>query len=372
MLRWLQFGDLHACEGDDWASLALFERLVAEANAGFADRLDFAVLPGDNANHATPEQFRRVAETSRHLKTPLHVLPGDHDFEAGHLQDFRALLAPQALPRMEVIAGTPCLFLDIVSAGAGGPDFRVGREQTAWLRRTLGEIDSARGAVVFMHAFPGDLKEGCEEVASLFAQSGVRYVGTGHTHYNDVLNDGHVIYGATRSTGEIEEAEGEPGFSLSALDGDVLSWRFRAMGQPGPFVLITSPSDLRLVTDYTSRTQVPEGRVELRAEIFGSAASVTARLGSGEDVPMSRASEGHWRASFEGLSDGLHTAVVTAQDDHGAKDRDQIEILVRNARERPKRAPTLALGRDVHSVRFWPSHGIVGGRLGPNANGRKW
>ena len=372
MLRWLQFGDLHACEGDGWASLAVFEQLVAEANAGFADRLHFAVLPGDNANHATPEQFRRVGDVARALKTPLHVLPGDHDFEAGHLKDFRALLAPAPLPRAETIQGTPCLFLDIVSQGSGGPDFRLGREQTAWLRRTLAHIEPSRGALVFMHAFPGDLKEGCEEVATLFAESGVRYVGTGHTHYNDLLNDGHVIYGATRSTGEIEEANGEAGFSLSALDGDVLSWRFRPQGQKGPFVLITSPSDIRLVTDYPSRTHVPEGRFELRAEIFGRAVSASARLGEGVERAMSRSDEGHWTALFEGVPDGLHTVIVTAWDESGAQDSDRIDILLRGARERPKRAPSFALGRDVHSVRSWPSHGISGGRLGPNANGRKW
>lgn len=51
---------------------------------------------------------------------------------------------------------------------------------------------------------------------------------------------------------------------------------------------------------------------------------------------------------------------------------DTIEILVRNSRERPKRGPAVALGHSVHSVRSWPGHGIPGGRLGPNMNGRKW
>lgn len=371
MLRWLQFGDLHVCDGDGWESLRRFEQLVEEANQGFASRIDFAVLPGDNANHAKGEEFRQVAEAAGRLEMPLHVLPGDHDFEAGHLDDFRRLLAPAPLPRVERIGDTRCLFLDIVSAGSGGPDFRLGQAQTAWLHRTLQEGEAER-SIVFMHAFPGDLREGCEEVAALFARSGVAYVGTGHTHYNDLLNDGHVVYGATRSTGEIEE--GPPGSSVSALDGDVLSWRFRTLGSGWPFVLVTSPSDFRLATDLQSRTQVPEGSIAVRAELFGasSSAAVSARLDGERETPLERDADGTWIARFEDVPDGLHVLSVTATEPDGASDTDRVEVLVRNARERPKRGPALALGRDLHSIRAWPSHGIPGGRLGPNANGRKW
>jgi Icc protein len=150
---------------------------------------------------------------------PLLILPGDHDFEAGHLDDFRQILTPKTFPRVETIGETAVILLDIVSAGSGGPDFRLGHAQSRWLRNTLS--GSAKPIVVFMHAFPGDLKDGANEIVRLFADAGVAYVGTGRTHYNDILNDGHVIYGATRSTGEIEE--GPAGYSISALDGDVIS-----------------------------------------------------------------------------------------------------------------------------------------------------
>ncbi|WP_019997666.1 metallophosphoesterase [Aureimonas ureilytica] len=369
MLRWLQFGDLHVCEGDGWESLDRFRRLVDEANRGLAGRVDFAVLPGDNANHAQPEEFRCIAEVAGRLRLPLHILPGDHDFEAGHLDTFRALLAPAPLPRAETIGDTQCLFLDIVSAGSGGPDFRLGAAQTAWLHRTLQQGEAQR-RLVFMHAFPGDLRDGCEEIAALFARSGVAYVGTGHTHYNDLLNDGHVIYGATRSTGEIEE--GAPGFSVSALDGDVVSWRFKTLESGWPFVLVTSPSDWRLATDTQSRTQVPEAAIMVRAEVFGASSSVTARLDDARETALTQDGDGVWCARFEDVADGLHRLDVTATDAGGQSDTDRIEVLVRKARERPKRPPSLALGRDVHSVRVWPHKGIPGGRLGPNANGRKW
>lgn len=371
MLRWLQFGDLHACEGDGWESLRTFETLVEEANAGLSGRIDFAVLPGDNANHATPEQFGRVADVGARLSMPLFVLPGDHDFEAGHLDDFRRLLEPLPLPRVEEIGGARIVLLDIVGAGSGGPDFRLGHVQSAWLKHRLSGETSAP-TIVFMHAFPEDLREGGEAVATAFADAGVAYVGTGHTHYNDLLNDGHVVYGATRSTGEIEE--GPPGFTLSALDGDVVSWRFRTLGGGWPFVLVTSPSVLRLVTNAQSRTQVPERGFEVRAEVFGAGPGlrVTATLDGAGERALSPDGHGGWCCRFEDVADGLRVLAVTAVASDGALDTDTVEVLVRDARERPKRGAAVALGHSVHSVRSWPSHGIPGGRLGPNANGRKW
>lgn len=53
MLTWLQFGDLHASEADGGESLEIFSRLIDDANRHLANSVDFAVLPGDNANHAT-------------------------------------------------------------------------------------------------------------------------------------------------------------------------------------------------------------------------------------------------------------------------------------------------------------------------------
>ncbi len=166
MLSWLQFGDLHVCEQDGWDSLDRFRRLVAAADENLAGQVDLAVLPGDNANHATEEQFARIAEAAAALRLPLHAIPGDHDFEAGNLDGFSRHLARQPLPYRIEAGGSRILFLDIVSAGSGGPDFRLGSAQTRWLRR---ELDAAQDdgvpAVVFMHAYPGDLHAGADEVA---------------------------------------------------------------------------------------------------------------------------------------------------------------------------------------------------------------
>ena len=50
---------------------------------------------------------------------------------------------------------------------------------------------------------------------------------------------------ATRSTGQIEE--GPVGYSVIAADAGIVSWRFKALQDAFPFVLIASPADYRLV-----------------------------------------------------------------------------------------------------------------------------
>jgi Icc protein len=50
----------------------------------------------------------------------------------------------------------------------------------------------------------------------------------GHTHYNEIGNDGRTLYTATRSTGQIEE--GPAGFSVTNIDDGIASWRFLELG----------------------------------------------------------------------------------------------------------------------------------------------
>jgi 3',5'-cyclic-AMP phosphodiesterase len=76
----------------------------------------------------------------------------------------------------------------------------------------------------------------------------VRLIDMGHTHYNEVANDGQTLYTATRSTGQIEE--GRVGFSLTSIDGDVTSWKFLRLGEL-PAVMIASLGDERFITGAT-------------------------------------------------------------------------------------------------------------------------
>jgi len=375
MLCWTHVGDLHASDEDEWDSLRLLSRIAQEIDGNMGRATDFAFLPGDNANNGEPSQYRRIREALEGFGRPWFAIPGDHDFEPKSLANFYAGLNAQNLPLSVSIKGHRCIFLDIVSSGSGGPDFRLGAVQTDWLKDQLSQSESdPERPVVFMHAFPGDLAEGGEALAKLFAEHQVASIDTGHTHYNELLNDGEAIYSATRSTGQIEE--GPPGFSVHAIDGSVASWRFKPLDSPWPFVLITSPADRRLIVDRALDDQSPKGPFAVHAKAFGEdIEQVTLSIDDQPTIVMSAVAGalGLWAATVGRLEDGRHSLVVSATALTGATDRDRIEVEVMSPG--PSTGGTLKPrpGDHVHTLGAWPERGLLGSQLGPNKNGTiKW
>ncbi|MDF3983606.1 metallophosphoesterase [Luteibacter sp. PPL554] len=374
MLTWIHIGDLHASDEDDYVSVGHLETIVEAVNQAPEGAVDFVYLPGDNANHATQEQYRRLRPLLDRLNVPFHAIPGDHDFETKSLDTFYTELGMDHLPMAVDVKGYRCLFLDVVSAGTGGPDFRLGDTQWGWLQHELHRSQAAeQPAVVFMHAYPGDLKQGGEAIAHAFADANVAFVDTGHTHYNELLNDGWVIYGATRSTGQIEEDDGRPGYTVIHVDDGVVSWRFRRLGDDRPFVTITQPADHRLVTGRTRHEPLKDGRMTIRAKVLGDdVTAVTASVGGGDAVAMHPVpgEPAVWACavSVDAQARPLEV-VVTATDRQGAVGDDAIRVATHPAEARTGRH---GLGTDVHAIEAWPRHGLLGSQLGPNKNGRHW
>ena len=87
MLTWVHFGDLHASDEDGWESVQLLRQLTREADR-LTRAVDFAFLPGDNANHGEPEQYRRIREVLDGFGLRWFAIPGDHDFEPKSLTNF--------------------------------------------------------------------------------------------------------------------------------------------------------------------------------------------------------------------------------------------------------------------------------------------
>ncbi|MEG3174599.1 metallophosphoesterase [Sphingomonas sp. RB3P16] len=370
-LSWVHIGDLHMDEANGWQSRDRLAAIVAEINTQIGDAADFVYLPGDNANHATPEQYRVIIDTLAPLQRPWRVIPGDHDFESGDLAAYDAAFPTANRPEVEVIAQHRCIFLDIVSGGAGGPDFRLTMHHRNRLLEELARAEAeGQTPVVLMHAYPADLAADGETIARIFADARVAFVDTGHTHYNELLNDGRVVYGATRSTGEIEEGDGRPGFSLVTVRDGVPSWRFKETGGAWPFVQIVAPADLRMVTRPADPRQVSRpGAVEIVAKLFGRVdAPVTLLVGDSAGVEMAPVAgdTALWQARVT-LAAGLHRITVAC-----GGDRDTIELLVRAQDDIPRRGPPVALGNPSHAIGAWPEHGIAGTQLGPNKNGMHW
>jgi 3',5'-cyclic-AMP phosphodiesterase len=363
-LCWLHVGDLHLTTRDAENRRSL-DQIVALLNALPSGSLDFAVLPGDNADDGTPEQYAILDESVRPLRVPLHILPGDHDMKPGNLDAFYAVPATRTLPFAVRLDGYRCLFLDVVSAGTGGPDFRLGDDQLAWTESELGSASTAgERAVVFMHTYPADLREGADRLRSLLAEHGVLCVDMGHTHYNELANDGRTIFMATRSTGQIEE--GPPGFSIAAIDAGVVSWRFKPLDEAWPFILITQPADRRLVTQVN---QVVSEPFLARAKVLGDArierVEVQVDDGPWEMMTQAKDEPGTWQHRCAAPGDTLR---VRACDAAGRSDADAIQVA-RPGWAAPDRAGN---GSDEDRLEAWLERGILGTQLGPNRNGRQW
>lgn len=365
VLAFAHIGDLHLTDARQRNFTDLLA-IVAQIEIECVRALDFVVLPGDNADNGLPGQYALAATALKMLSVPVHVIPGDHDMEQGGLDNFYRGLGADPLPKALTVRGVRCLFLDISGPGTGGPDFRLGADQAAWLARELDEAKrQGLPSLVFTHTYPDDLQgEGeTEAMNRLLAAHDVALVDMGHTHYNELSNDGRTIFAATRSTGQIEE--GPVGYSIATLDGGVVSWRFRALDDGFPFVVITAPADHRLIRGEDQRVGA---RCTVRALVFGASATrrVACRVEGGEWAEMARADGSDlWSADLDLPGDRLVGIEVHAVDALGRPGVHAIRAAGPGFAP-PHRA---ARGSDADSVGAWPENGIFGTQLGPNRNG---
>ncbi len=368
VVSWVHFGDLHIQTGD-MQNYADFQAIIANTNQYLLNGVNFAVLPGDNANEGSEEEYRLIKQATDRLRVPLYAIPGDHDLKGGSLALFEKYLEP--VPYQSFSADRyHFVFLDALDAREEG-GFGLGERQTAWLTADL-DAAAAKGlrSVVFMHPFPSGLGNSASGVQALLEKDHVLLVETGHTHFNEVANDGHTIYAATRSTGQI--TEGPVGFSLTNLDNGVVSWKFKPLGV-WPFVMITSPADKQLITDACQPNQVVRGLTTLRAKVWDDkgVASAAYQIDNGASLPLTRIGASQmWSASFNSakLTDGDHQITVTAKGAGGNVAEDKIAILVSQsgAYQPPQRTP----GADNNSIGVYAEKGLLGTTRGGGGKGR--
>jgi predicted phosphodiesterase len=357
-LRFVQIGDLHLT-GSGLENHRDFLATIDEVNRHMGSDIDFVFLPGDNADDGTDDQFALVLDGLKGLRLPWHAIPGDHDYKPRSLDGFYRALRVRKLPYAEEIRGCVCLFLDVVSQGTGGPDFRLGPAQMSWLEDQLARsAREAKPSVVMMHAYPDDLGAEADSLSKLIDRSTTRLVAMGHTHYNELAHDGRTIYAATRSTGQIEE--GPVGFSIAALDHGVVSWRFKPLDSGWPFAMITSPADRRLALDDGQADQI-------RASAWSAATLKSAqfRIDDGPWQPMTTSGTNQFAAPLVS-PDPRYRLEVEVADSRGKAGRDCIEIAPIDDVVRT------VSGSDRNTIGAWPERHLMGTQLGPNRNGRKW
>ena len=367
-ISWLHFGDLHIAGWDD-QNLADFLTLIDEANRHLIPGVDFALLPGDNADDGEADEYELVQQAIDRCTLPVHAITGDHDRAAGSLDLFQKHLSPK-LHRSFSLKGYHFVLLNSLAVW-NPPEFGLGPEQIEWLRNDLA-VATAEGlpGVLFMHAYPSEHGADAETLRSLIEEHRVLIVEMGHTHYNELANDGKTIYATTRSTGQIEE--GPPGFSITTLDDSVVSWKFKPIGE-WPLVMITSPSDQRLIVSTACSSQVVRGTIEVRARVWGAdIKSVSLRIGDGPAQQMASGVDATWLTEWDStrVPDGLNVLTVRAQLHSRECAEDKILALVRQDGVYPgaDRKPS----DFENALGAWAEKHILGTQLGPNKNGRGW
>jgi predicted phosphodiesterase len=361
VISWVHFGDLHMTKAGEQNHLDLAE-IVNEVNRVFAGSVSFVFLPGDVADDGSRAAYAVVRGELDRLNVPWCAIVGDHDVHEKSFANFLEAMSERTHYAFTVgeVRFVAMNAFDVPEP----PSFTVLEEQLRWAEEELQQATTnAQRKVLLLHCYPSDLKIGGEEVSRLVRDYDVRLVEMGHTHYNEIANDGRTLYAATRSTGQVEE--GRVGYSVTNIDGDVVSWRFIELGKL-PVVVITSPSDERLLT---KASETPQANLQVRAKFWGEAEAVraTAHL-NGHGVPMERVKESQvWKAGVPTPRSGFHSLVVSVEDMHGSVATDEIRVAFGDPAERGR------VERDQdNSLEAWPEHGLLGTQLGPNKNGKKW
>ena len=362
VISWVHIGDLHMTKAGKRNHLDL-AAIVDEINQAFAGSLSFVFLPGDVADDGSRSAYAVVRGELDRLNVPWCSIIGDHDVHEKSFANFNEAMSEQNYYTFSV-GDTRFVAMNAFDVPEP-PSFTVSDEQLQWAEQKLQQAtNNGQFKVLLLHCYPSDLKVGGEEVKLLVHDHDVQLIDMGHTHYNELANDGRTLYSATRSTGQIEE--GPVGYSVTNIDGKVVSWRFVELGKL-PVVIITSPSDERLLTKKSEAPQVKT--LKIRAKFWGDADGVEATAHV-EEQPFSmvRVSDSRvWEAEVPTPKEGTHRLKVSFKDAHGRIATDEIRLAV------GERAERKCEERDQdNALEAWPEHGLLGTQLGPNKNGRKW
>jgi len=361
VISWVHLGDLHMTKAGEKNHLDLAE-IVNEVNRAFAGSVSFVFLPGDVADDGSRAAYAVVRGELDRLNVPWCAIIGDHDVHEKSFANFLEAMSERTQYAFKVgsVRFVAMNAFDVPDPGS----FVVSRDQLAWVKRELQTAtDAGQSSVLLLHCYPSDLKAGASELMETLRNFDVRLIDMGHTHYNEIANDGRTLYTSTRSIGQIEE--GPVGYSVTSIDGGVVSWRFVELGKL-PVVVITSPSDERLQMDQNETLQ---GNLRVRAKFWGEAEAVraTAHL-VGHAISMKRIPNSQvWQADVSIPHDGVYSLKVSVEDARGKIATDEIRVVRgdRTIRERMERDQDNAL-------EAWREHGLLGTQLGPNKNGKKW
>jgi hypothetical protein len=361
VVSWVHFGDLHMTRAGEQNHLDLAE-IVNKVNRAFAGSVSFVFLPGDLADDGSRAAYTAVRGELDRLNVPWCAIVGDHDV---HEKSFANFLEAMSERTHYAFTVGPVGFIGMNAFDVSHPaSFTVCAEQLNWVKRELQTAtDAGLNNVLLLHCYPSELKVGGAKLMEILRNSNVSLIDMEHTHYNETANDGRTLYSATRSARQIEE--GPVGYSVTNIDGDVVSWRFVELGKLS-VVVINSPRNERMLTKSNRPLQ---GILKVRARVWGEADALKATAHvDGRAIPMKRIDNSPvWETESSSPPGGTRSLKVSVEDGHGRVATDETRIASGDLRERER------LERDQdNALEAWPEHGLLGTRLGSNKNGKKW
>ncbi len=351
VISWVHFGDLHITDASS-QNYADFKSIIANTNQYLLNGVNFAFLPGDNANEGSDSEYQLITAATSQLKVPLYAVPGDHDRH--DISSYEKSMESNPYYSFSA-AGYHFAFLDVMSG--------VNATEKAWLTQDLAAAKAAGLKNVLMaHSY-----NVATDLQDLIEKDGVILVDAGHTHTNSVANDGHTVFAATRSTGQI--SEGPVGFSLVNIDNGVVSWKFKPLGS-WPFVMITSPADKGLML---GSTQIVHGTEAIRAKVWDDrgVSSVAMQVDGGTARGMTRiGSTQMWSQpyDFSSMASGDHKITVSVQGAGGNRSSDTILVSVAGNGAAPTIA-TKSFGPTNNSLGVYTEKGLLGNTGGPPHGG---
>lgn len=364
-VSWIHIGDLHMTRAGEQNEMDL-GRTVDEINAIYAKGgVDFVFIPGDIADDGSAIAYEAVRRHLDRLELPWFGIVGDHDVHEESFENFRHYISDELYSRVTV---GPYRFLRLNAFSKPRPDsFSLGGEQLQWLEHELRQCkDEGDRAVLFLHCYPSDLKEGGDELKKLLRSYPVLLIDMGHTHYNELSNDGYTRFSATRSTGQIEE--GAVGYSVATIDNDAVSWNFVEVGSPS-LCAITYPEDERLVTKYGERKHLAK-EVVVHVKTWATTPTKNVSVhANGVQAVLASPDGVIWEGKLDlgGVPNGVHELEAIATDSEGNEISTSIWLRVGPFPER-----TFAEVDQENAVGEWAERGLLGTQLGPNKNGKKW
>src|SRR5437879_967309 len=93
IVSWVHFGDLHIADWQDH-NYADFVNLITEVNRHLTSGIDFALLPGDNADNGEEDEYELVRRALDRCRLSAYAITGDHDCIGGSLDLFQQYLSP--------------------------------------------------------------------------------------------------------------------------------------------------------------------------------------------------------------------------------------------------------------------------------------